>query len=303
MKHQTLKGILNLGHPSVHDRLKIITETIQSHEDTREYLELIKKVLQAQLRIDETSNKGAKCDWIEPKSITSLEQKALEAKKPMIHFLNPEIFDLDALKVVFKSVLQIFISTYPERKGLRKLLEQLELGTDDFKNWIKAVLNEEGELISLWAEKYDIESSFLFFIINTPLQPFIEELSRRASTSFYDRWWQAPCPICGRIPRVARIHDRRRYLTCNYCGSEYRSDHFLCVNCENKDPYTLKYMQIEGTPEYQIDFCTKCKNYLKVIIDRALPEPIPGFLADILTLNLDVQAKHADLVNMDNNQF
>ena len=55
--------------------------------------------------------------------------------------------------------------------------------------------------------------------------------------------------------------------------------------------------------ENQIDFCTKCKNYLKVIIDRALPEPIPGFLADILTLNLDVQAKHADLVNMDNNQF
>jgi hypothetical protein len=48
---------------------------------------------------------------------------------------------------------------------------------------------------------------------------------------------------------------------------------------------------------------TKYENYLKVIIDRALPEPIPGFLADILTLNLDVQAKHADLVNMDNNKF
>jgi len=55
-------------------------------------------------------------------------------------------------------------------------------------------------------------------------------------------------------------------------------------------------MRIEGTPEYQIDFCTKCKNYLKVIIDGVLPEPIPGFLADILTLNLDVQAQQADLI-------
>jgi len=55
-------------------------------------------------------------------------------------------------------------------------------------------------------------------------------------------------------------------------------------------------MRIEGTSEYQIDFCTKCKNYLKVIIDGASPEPIPEFLADILTLNLDVQAQQADLV-------
>jgi hypothetical protein len=77
-----------LGHPSVHDRLEIISETIQQHEDIREYLELMKKILRAQLRIDETSNKGAKRDWWEQQSITALEQKALEAKKPMTHFLK-----------------------------------------------------------------------------------------------------------------------------------------------------------------------------------------------------------------------
>jgi FdhE protein len=256
----------------------------------------MKKILQAQLRIDETSNKGAKSDWWEQKLITVLEQKALEAKKPMIHFLNPELFDVDTLQPVFQTIVKIFISTYPERKGLKKLLYQLSLETVDFLSWIEAVLTEEGELIVRWAEKYKIEPAFLFFLINTPLQPFIEELSRRASSSFYDRWWQARCPICGRIPRVAHIRDRRRYLTCNYCGAEYLSDHFICVNCENKDPYTLNYMRIEGTPEYQIDFCTKCKNYLKVIIDRALHESIPGFLTDILTIDLDIQAKHADLV-------
>ena len=285
-----------MGHLSVHNRLKIVSERIQSHEDIREYLELMKKVLQAQLRIDETFNKGSKCDWSEQQSITSMEKKSLEAKKSMIHYLNPENFDVDILKAVFREVLQIFITSYPGRKGLQTLLDQLELGTIDYNNWIKAVLTEDEESISRWAEKYEIEPSLLFFLINAPLQPFIEELSRRASSSFYDRWWQAHCPICSRMPSLARIHDRRRYLTCNYCGAEYRSDHFLCVNCENKDPYTLKYMRIEGTPEYQIDFCTKCKNYLKVIIDRASPEPIPRFLADILTLDLDLQAKHAGLI-------
>lgn len=285
-----------MGHLSVHDRLKLVSERIQSHEDIREYLELMKKVLQAQLRIDETSNKGSECDWSEQQSITSMEKKSLEAKKSMIHYLNPEIFDVQALKSVFREVLQIFITSYPGRKGLQKLLEQLELGTIDYNNWIKAVLTEDEESISRWAEKYEVESSLLFFLINTSLQPFIEELSRRASSSFYDKWWLAHCPICGRMPSLARIHDRRRYLTCNYCGAEYRSDHFLCVNCENKDPYTLKYMRIEGKPEFQIDFCTKCNNYLKVIVEKVLRKPIPSFLADILTLDLDLQAKHAGLI-------
>lgn len=285
-----------MGHLSVHNRLKIVSERIQSHEDIREYLELMKKVLQAQLRIDETSNKGFKCDWSEQQSITSMEKKSLEAKKSMIHYLNPENFDVDILKAVFREVLQIFITSYPGRKGLQTLLDQLELGTIDYNNWIKAVLTEDEESISRWAEKYEIEPSLLFFLINAPLQPFIEELSRRASSPFYDKWWQAHCPICSRMPSLARIHDRRRYLTCNYCGAEYRSDHFLCVNCENKDPYTLKYIRIEGTPEYQIDFCTKCNNYLKVIVERVLRKPIPSFLADILTLDLDLQAKHAGLI-------
>jgi FdhE protein len=284
-----------VGHPSVSDRLQIISETIQTRKDIREYLELLQKVLLAQLQIDETPNKGAKCDWKE-QLFAALVQKTLEAKKPMIHFLNPERFDVDILKAVFRDVLEIFISTYPEQKGLQTLLGQLDRGTVDLLRWFQAALSEEGASIIQWADKYEIESSLLFFLINAPLQPFIEELARRASSSFYDRWWQACCPICGRMPRVAHLRNRRRYLTCTYCGAEYRSDLFLCVNCENKDPYTLKYLRIEGRPEFQIDFCTKCKNYLKVIIDRTVPEPIPGFLADILTLNLDVQAKHADLI-------
>ena len=151
-----------MGHPSVHERLEILSETIKSHEDIREYLELMEKILRAQLRIDETSNKGARGDWWEQQSITALEQKALEAKKPMTHFLNPELFDVDALQPVFQEIVKIFISTYPEQKGLHKLLDQLSLETVDYFSWIKAVLTEEVELIVRWAEKYEIEPSLLY---------------------------------------------------------------------------------------------------------------------------------------------
>jgi formate dehydrogenase maturation protein FdhE len=285
-----------MGHPSVQERLKIIAEIIPAHEDIRGSLVLLQQVLQVQQRIDDTSNKGAKQDWMAQQSIISLEQQALAAKKPMIQFLTPVLFDGDALQAAFRAIVHVFLLTYPERKGLQKLLNQLDRGAVDFMSWITAVFAEDGEAIVRWAEKYELASSLFYMLITAPLQPFMEELARQASSSFYDKWWQARCPICGQTPRVARLRDRRRFLTCTYCGAEYRSDLFLCVNCDNKDPYTLQYMQFDGTPAFQIDFCTRCRNYLKVINDQALPEPIPGFLADLLTLELDVHAKHVDLV-------
>jgi FdhE protein len=84
-------------------------------------------------------------------------------------------------------------------------------------------------------------------------------------------------------------------LACIFCGTEYISDRFLCVYCDNKDPYSLKYLTNDSKSEFQIDFCTKCRHYLKVINEDKIKDPIPEGLEDLLTLNLDFVAKKADL--------
>lgn len=288
-----------MGHLSVNNRLKIITEIIQKRDDLQEYLELQRKILQIQLEIDDPSNKGVKADWNYQLSIPFLEQKSLEAKKPIIHFLNPEIFEEESLISMFREVVKILISTNTDRESLSKFLEYIDAGKISFMKLIEAALSEDETLIISCAEKIGIEPSPLIFLINTPIQPFIEEISQRVSPSFYNKWWRADCPICGRMPSVARIRNRKRYLMCDFCGAEYPSDYVLCVNCGNKDPYTLNYMKIEEKPEFQIDFCTKCKHYLKVIIERNLREPIPRCVEDILTLHLDLEAKQAGLIRND----
>ena len=285
-----------MGHLPVNNRLKIISEIIQKREDLQEFLELQRKILQVQLEVDDQSNKGVKSDWNFQLSVPFLEQKSLEAKKPIIHFLNLEIFDEDLLISMFRKVVKILISTHPDREGLSKFLEYIEAGKICFMKLIEAALREDETLIISCAEKIGVEPSLLIFLINTPIQPFIEEISRRASPSFYNRWWRANCPICGRMPRVARIRSRKRYLMCDFCGAEYLSDYVLCVNCGNKDPYTLKYLKIEGKPEFQIDFCDKCKHYIKIIIEKKLGEPIPRCVEDMLTLDLDIEAKQAGLI-------
>ena len=285
-----------MGYPSINERLKIVSKMIQRREDLREYLELQRKVLQAQLLVDAPSNKGARADWSDQLSVTFLEKNALETKKPIVHFLNSVLFDIYSLIPVFRKVAEVFIATHTDREGLRNFLDHVDAGKIDFMKLIEAILREDEKPILSFAEKFGVEPSLLLFLVNTSIQPFIEEISRRVSPSFYDRWWRAHCPVCGRIPSVARIRNRRRYLMCNFCGAEYLSDYFLCVNCGNKDPYTLKYMRIEGRPEFQIDFCAKCKHYIKVIIESMLREPIPRCVEDVLTLDLDIEAKHAGLI-------
>lgn len=285
-----------MKYPSIDERLKTISDLIKQRVDLYEYLELQRKVLQIQLEIDATQNKGARDNWNGQLSMSQLEEKALETKKPVVYFIDPAIFIEETLSSLFRRVVDTLISMYPDEKGLRKFSEQTIAKKIDLLNLIKAAMSEDETLIMKYAKNFEVEPIILLYLISTPVQPFIEELARRASPSFYAKWWQSHCPICGRIPNIARIRDRRRYLLCDFCGAEYLSDYFLCVHCENKDPYTLKYMKIDGKSGFQIDFCTKCKHYVKVIIENELQKPISRCAEDMLTLDLDIEAEHAGLV-------
>ncbi|MCK5626084.1 formate dehydrogenase accessory protein FdhE, partial [Candidatus Bathyarchaeota archaeon] len=290
---------LNLKYLSITERLKIIADSIPKHEDLREYLELQSKILHAQKNHDTESNDDAKTSWVDQLPLNLLEQKSLKNKKPIIHYLNLSLFNEGSLLSIFRKSIHLFISMDPAKKGLETLINNIDDGKISFMKLMDAALSDDITPIIKYAKKFKIEPDFLLFLINISLQPFIEEISKKVSSSFYDKWWRVPCPICGKVPSISRIRNRKRYLLCNFCGAEYPSDYFICVNCENKEPNSLNYMNIEGKPEFQIDFCTKCNHYLKVIIEKKLKEPIPKCIEDILTLNLDIKALNAGLIRND----
>jgi FdhE protein len=190
----------------------------------------------------------------------------------------------------------VFIEQNINENGLKKFLTFMNSGKPNLFKLIEATLRENIASIKKAAGKLDVQPALLLYIASVLIQPCLEEIARKIDSSMLDKWWQTSCPVCGRIPVVARLKDRKRYLTCTFCGTEYLSDRFLCVHCSNKDPYTLKYLIDEARPAFQIDFCAKCRHYIKVIDEAKLGEPIPKGLEDILTLNLDFLAKDADLV-------
>lgn len=283
-----------MGNLPVQERLKIISVLLPQRGDLRDSLILHRRMLQIQLPIDKSHTKGTKIIWNNQTAV-DLQRKSLEAKEPIIHFIDPSVFDLDVLFPMTQEIVYVLIERSTTQGGLGELLSSIKNGKMSLHNLIKATLEENIALIRKAAERLDVQPPLLLFVLSTLIQPFLEEIARKTDSSLLDRWWQTSCPVCGRIPAVARIRHRKRYLQCTFCGTEYLSDRFLCVHCGNKDPYTLKYLTPKAQSALQIDYCEKCRHYTKVINEARLRESVPKGLEDILTLNLDFAAKKAGL--------
>jgi len=283
-----------MGNPSVRERLETVSALIQnSDKDLKDLLELHKKILETQLEADKSPTKGTTIDWNDRVVIDRLQQKSLEAKKPIIHFIDPSAFTLSFLSHASKEIANILAEHYIDAKDAKNLLNATDSGRIDLSRLVEATLRENIIPIRRTAEELGLHPARLLHMLSILVQPSLEEIARRVDSSFLEKWWQASCPICGRTPIMAKLRDRKRYLICTFCGAEYLSDSFLCVHCGNRDPYTLKYLSIEAQPAYQIDFCEKCKHYVKVIDEAELKEPLPKGFEDVLTLDLDLVAKKA----------
>ncbi len=278
------------------DTITAIQQLIKKHPDLKPPLELHKLILLAQKELRESQKKGTNVNW-NKSIINELQQKASSSNQPIVRFLSPTIFDPDALLHTYEKVTGILIERGASEQ-LKEFLNEVEKGRINMLDAVGAALNGDCEPFENYGKMYKADPALILFIISSLIQPCIEEIARNADSSFLDGWWQVSCPVCGRTTRVAKLKSRKRYLTCTFCGAEYLADVFLCANCGNGDPVTLKFLAPEDYPEFRVDFCEKCKHYLKVIDEDKLRKHIPKGLEDIMTINLDLMAKNAGLVRV-----
>ncbi|MCP8305347.1 MAG: formate dehydrogenase accessory protein FdhE [archaeon] len=282
--------------PSIDDQIAVTDRMIEDRPDLSNPLELHKKILQAQRQVRESPKKGTDVDWDDKSIIDDLQRKAVRSGQPIASFLDPSIFDSKALLHTIGQVIGALIEKGVKEDWPKKFLDEVKRGETNILDLVGAAMKGDAEYFKRYGERFEVSPALILFIINSSIQPCLEEIAKRVDPSFLERWWKAPCPICGRRPMVAKLRARKRHLTCTLCGAVYLADLFLCVNCGNVDPYTLKFLAPEGHSEFRVDFCEKCKHYLKVIDENRLKSPIPRGLEDIMTIDLDLMAKRAGLI-------
>lgn len=282
-----------LAKQSIEQRIKAIEEAKEKNPALEKLLEFYKSIFLAQREIDSQAGKGTKIDFKDREKFEELQRRACESRKPIISFLEREIFQED---ILISSFLQIS-NKLPAKEEMKDFLEALKARKVSIVEIVNAVIKEEPEVFEKLRQEYKVNPKTLLFIASSIIQPFLEEIARRVDQAFLELWWEAHCPVCGKKPAVARIKNRKRYLVCSFCGAMYLADLFLCVHCNNLDPNTLGFLAIENQPWFRIDYCEKCKHYLKVINDDKIKTPIPNGLEDVLTLSLDGIAKEAGLLS------
>jgi len=223
------------------------------------------------------------------------KEKAVALKRPISNFLDPTIFDEGKVSRIVGEIGDYLMRTRPQGTPLRRFLTALGMGAVDAGEAVKAILEENAEWLQRLGEKYGVEPSSLLFLFETPLRPFFEDVARRVDEELIESWWEPFCPVCGRTSIVARIRQRKRYMTCTYCGAEHLVDLFLCVNCGNKEPNSLGFITFKEHPEFELNYCEKCNHYIKSIYEERLRKKIPNGLEDLLTQGLDVLAEGHDL--------
>lgn len=284
-----------MARSPIQQQIQEVHQAIQMYPKYKELL-LFQKIILEILSTDVASKMESMTEILRDEGINDLIQKAVVSKRPMISFLNVNIFDFDGVLRVIKKVLGQMILRYSEihveLEGLLKALENYEIDT---KKVVTAIMGEDVSWFQRLSEIYNLEPSLLLFIFDTPLRPFFEELARRVEKDIIEKWWEPFCPVCGRVTAVARMRQRKRYMVCTYCGAKYLVDLFLCVNCDNKDPSTMGFIEFEEHPEYELNYCEKCKHYIKVLHDDRLDGKVSQGLEDLLTRELDARSREFGL--------
>jgi FdhE protein len=201
--------------------------------------------------------------------------------------------DLKATSSLFPRLLEHLSSQKREdSKALRKALDRVQTDPQWIEHAIATFLSRDETTFTTMAQEVNLEAMVLRFVTSMALKPSLNALREAFSERIQkDTWNYGYCPLCGSSPDMASLDEQgKRMLHCELCGSEWRYTRLKCPFCENSEPKELGYFVSEEEEGFRVDFCKKCKVYIKTLDMRVVESPAPLELENIITLHLDMLA-------------
>ena len=176
------------------------------------------------------------------------------------------------------------------------LLGAVNNGRFDTAKLFKSFMDEDIAYLENVAEKINIQQQILSFFIYNSIKPSLVVNAQKLSKLLpsIDTRVNGLCPVCGKLPGLATFEgEGEKYLFCSFCWLKWRIQRLFCAFCGNDAHKSLGYFYSEEEPEYRVDTCNNCKNYIKAVDARKLDRPLYPPLEQICTLHLDIKAEEA----------
>jgi FdhE protein len=225
-------------------------------------------------------------------SDTSVDELKAREGFPLFSRGNLPI-DHEGAALLFRRLLEHLTHTKrKDREELEKISKMVQGNLDWVKEVITAFLSGDEARISTMAREVTLSPMVVKFLAYMAIQPSMRYLRESAAQGIRDYTWNyGYCPLCGAPPDMAYFSDEgKRFLHCELCGYEWHYPRLKCPFCENKNAKDLGYFTGEEEEGYRVDFCRKCKRYIKTLDMRLIGSPAPLEVENLITLHLDMLA-------------
>ncbi len=203
--------------------------------------------------------------------------------------------DVEAAETILTQVRgHIPEANYAFRDAHAALRQALDRPADQKTAIWQSFLEHDWDPWEEWVMTEGIDMSSLLFLARSCLRPSLdwvaEEIARRFPIP--DTWLKGYCPICGSLPALLFLQgegERKGY--CSWCGTIWGMHRLQCPSCDNRLHESLGYFQVEGEPQYRVNYCRLCKSYFKMIDTRERLDFPYLPLEEWTTLHLDLLAQ------------
>lgn len=164
-----------------------------------------------------------------------------------------------------------------------------------------SVLSKDLQDLKSLSTQYQVRTDFLLFVgLNLSQAVFELYAGKLKQKVDQENWLKGNCPVCGSYPAFEKLRrdDGKRIMRCGLCGTEWYFKRIMCPFCGNEDHNSLRYFFVEEDTStekavFRVDVCDKCKNYIKTLDERKLPESEEPdlYVENFNTVYLDVLAQ------------
>jgi len=177
-------------------------------------------------------------------------------------------------------------------KDLRQALEEEKL---EISRLMAAVAAQDQDAVRSLVQPLGLDSGFVWTltsqVFKTALHSWCRQLSPLLERTAWDR---SVCPICGSLPVFAELqgNHQHKHLRCGRCGADWPARRLHCLYCGNEDHRTLGVLFEESRHDTQrVEFCERCRSYLKVIVSFAPSPPEHLSILDLATIHMNYLAE------------
>lgn len=202
-----------------------------------------------------------------------------------------------AERILRELIEDIRSSAASNRHVLDALQASIDSGSLSAADFLRAILDRDAPGIDSMAERAGVPTQILHFVGIFLARPFLAAAARGFDASLVDpEAAGAACPACGAEPALAFLlpDDGQRRFWCRCCATEWPVRRLRCLSCGNDDAGTLGYFCVGEETGRRVDYCEKCRRYIRTVDLRATARGSRAAIADLEDLsNGDLDAAAA----------